>query len=131
MYTIGKLAKSAEINLETIRYYERQGLIEQPKKPAKGYRQYSEDVLITLLFIKRSQQLGFTLSEISTLLELSNGSCRDVQLLAEKKLDTVSQKLKNLRRLEKSLKLLINQCRENSDETHCPIIESLVPIRKP
>lgn len=127
MFTIGQLAKSAGVNVETIRYYERQQLIEQPNKPSQGYRHYGEETLYRILFIKRAQQLGFTLSEISVLIELSQGHCSDVQHLAENKLTAVQQKMKNLRCLEKSLKALIGECQVNPDETRCPIIESLVP----
>lgn len=127
MYTISQLAKSADVNVETIRFYERQKLIEQPKKPIQGYRQYPEEVLTKVLFIKRAQHLGFMLSEIDALLELSAGSCREVQRLAEHKLDIVQTKIKDLKRLEKSLKNLVSSCQSNSDPASCPIIDSLVP----
>ncbi|MDO8886802.1 Hg(II)-responsive transcriptional regulator [Candidatus Oleimmundimicrobium sp.] len=127
MYTISQLAKSAGVNVETIRYYERQNLIEQPNTPLRGYRQYPEATLTKVLFIKRAQHLGFTLSEIDALIELSIGSCHEVQHLAEHKLDIVQAKIKNLKRLEKSLKGLISSCQSNSDSTSCPIIDSLVP----
>ncbi|MAZ90014.1 MAG: Hg(II)-responsive transcriptional regulator [Cellvibrionaceae bacterium] len=130
MFTIGQLAKTAGVNVETIRYYERQQLIEQPDKPLQGYRRYPEETLYRILFIKRAQHLGFTLTEISSLIELSQGHCSDVQHLAENKLTAVRQKLKDLRRLERSLKSLIDECRINPDEAHCPIIESLVPEHK-
>jgi MerR family mercuric resistance operon transcriptional regulator len=68
MYTISQLAKSAGVNVETIRYYERQNLIEQPNTPLRGYRQYPEATLTKVLFIKRAQHLGFTLSEIDALI---------------------------------------------------------------
>lgn len=130
MHTIGQLADAAKVNVETIRYYERKGLIEQPKKPKQGYRQYSQETLTTILFIKRAQLLGFTLSEIAALIDLSTGRCHGVQVLTEKKLLTVRQKLKDLKSLEKSLKSLIDKCRANPDENQCPIIESLVPKRR-
>jgi len=127
MYTISQLAKSADVNVETIRYYERQKLIEQPKKPLQGYRQYPEETLTKVLFIKRAQHLGFTLSEIDALIELSSGSCHGVRHLAEHKLDTVQAKIKDLKRLEKSLKNLVSSCQSNSDTDFCLIIDSLVP----
>ncbi len=127
MYTISQLAKSAGVNVETIRYYERQGLIEQPLKPIQGYRQYPEATLTKVLFIKRAQHLGFTLSEIETLIALSAGSCNRVQHLAEHKLGIVQTKIKDLKRLEKSLKNLVSSCQSNLDSTSCPIIDSLVP----
>ena len=127
MYTISQLAKSADVNVETIRYYELQKLIEQPEKPLQGYRQYPEETLTRVLFIKRAQHLGFTLAEIEALIELSAGSCHEVQHLAEHKLDIVQAKIKDLKRLEKSLKQLIYSCQSNSDTASCPIIDSLVP----
>jgi MerR family mercuric resistance operon transcriptional regulator len=127
MLTIGQLAKSAGVNVETIRYYERQQLIEQPDKPSQGYRRYPVETLFRVLFIKRAQRLGFTLAEIFSLIGLSQGHCSDVQCLAENKLVTIRQKIKDLQRLEKSLKTLVGECQINSDEARCPIIESLVP----
>ena len=77
MYTISKLAKEANVGVETVRFYERKGLLEQPIKPIQGYRQYTEQALSRLLFIKRAQYLGFTLAEISSLLILSASNCED------------------------------------------------------
>ena len=102
-------------------------MIEQPEKPLQGYRQYPEETLTRVLFIKRAQHLGFTLAEIEALIELSAGSCHEVQHLAEHKLDIVQAKIKDLKRLEKSLKQLIYSCQSNSDAASCPIIDSLVP----
>ncbi|WP_018416569.1 Hg(II)-responsive transcriptional regulator [Teredinibacter turnerae] len=127
MYTISQLAKSASVNIETIRYYERKKLIDQPKKPLQGYRQYPEETLTKVLFIRRAQHLGFTLSEIDALIEISAGSCHEVQHLAEHKLDIVQAKIKDLKRLERSLKTLVSSCQSNSDPASCPIIDSLVP----
>ena len=128
MYTISQLAKSAGVNVETIRYYERQNLIEQPNKPLQGYRQYPEETLTKVLFIKRAQHLGFTLAEINVLIELSAGSCHEVQHLAEHKLDIVQAKIKDLKRLEKSLKQLVTSCQSNPDTASCPVIDALVPV---
>ena len=127
MYTISKLAKSAGVNVETIRYYERKKLIKQPKKPLQGYRQYPEETLTRVLFIRRAQYLGFTLSEIDILIKLSVGSCHEVQHLAEHKLEVVQAKIKDLKRLEKSLKHLVSSCQSNPDAACCPIIDALVP----
>lgn len=127
MYTISQLAKSAGVNVETIRYYERQNLIEQPNKPLQGYRQYPEETLTKVMFIKRAQHLGFTLAEINALIDLSAGSCHEVQHLAEHKLDIVQAKIKDLIRLEKSLKQLVTSCQTNSDTASCPVIDALVP----
>ncbi len=127
MYTISQLAKSAGVNVETIRYYERRGLIEQPDKPAEGYRRYPETTLNRIRFIKRAQELGFSLEEITNLLALGESHCSEVQELAEGKLVSVRAKINDLCRLEHVLEDLIIQCRTNPDNTACPIVESLQP----
>lgn len=121
--TIGRLASKAEINIETIRYYERRGLIKQPIKPKVGYRQYDSEILQRLIFIKRAKSLGFNLDEIDNLLSLSEGRCADVQSLAEQKLNRVKARVQDLKRLEKALQDLVRQCNSNVDQAHCPIIE--------
>jgi len=130
MLSIGTLAELAKVNVETVRYYERRGLIEQPDKPAKGYRRYPETTLNRMQFIKRAQELGFTLEEVSNLLTLSEASCSEVQGLAVQKLASVRSKIVDLHRLEVVLDSLLHQCAANSDLTHCPIIESLLPEDK-
>ena len=124
--TIGKLASKANISVETIRYYQRRGLIEQPLKPAAGYRQYADESLQRLLFIRKAKTLGFSLDEIDNLLVLSEGRCADVQSLARKKLVSIKTKMKNLQRLEHLLEGLVGQCRNNIDAAHCPIIDTLL-----
>jgi MerR family mercuric resistance operon transcriptional regulator len=124
--TIGQLATKAEVNVETIRYYERRGLIERPDKPASGYRKYSDEVLHRLLFIRRSQTLGFKLDEIENLLFLSVGHCTEIQSIAEHKLDQVTNKIKDLQKLENVLRDLVRQCGESVDKAHCPIVETLL-----
>ena len=124
--TIGQLAREAGINLETIRYYERRGLIERPHKPASGYRQYSNDLLQQLFFIKRAKALGFNLDEIENLLSLSVGHCTEIQSLAEQKLDQVQYKIKDLKKLEDVLSDLVRQCNASADEAHCPIVDALL-----
>lgn len=127
MYTISKLAKEANVGVETIRFYERKALLEQPIKPLQGYRQYTQQALTRVLFIKRAQYLGFTLAEISSLLVLSASSCDDVQSLAEHKLDIIEDKLKDLSRLKGSLESLVSDCKNNPKNKICPIIQSLQP----
>ena len=127
VFTIGKLAKKAEINIETIRYYERTGLIEQPSKPPGGFRHYDNAVFERILFIKKAQTLGFSLDEIKTLLELSVGHCAEIQSLAEARLGDVRYKIRNLTQLETALANLVKQCRAQADKSGCPIIESLQP----
>ncbi|GAA6169620.1 MerR family transcriptional regulator [Sessilibacter corallicola] len=127
MYTISKLAKEANVGVETIRFYERKGLLEQPIKPMRGYRQYTEQALSRVLFIRRAQYLGFTLAEISSLLILSASKCEDVQQLAEQKLAVIEDKLDDLLNLKESLVSLVLDCKNNPSDKDCPIIRSLQP----
>jgi MerR family mercuric resistance operon transcriptional regulator len=124
--TIGKLAHKANISVETIRYYERRGLIKRPLKPEIGYRQYENESLHKLLFIKKAKTLGFSLDEIGNLLVLSEGRCADVQSLARQKLISIKTKVKDLQRLEYVLEDLVSQCSHNIDEAQCPIIDTLL-----
>ena len=123
--TISKIAKEIGINLETVRFYERKGLIEQPIKPLQGYRQYPIATVNRIRFIKRSQELGFTLKEIEGLLSLNDNPCNQVEELARKKLIAVKTKQADLLLLEKALLEHIGQCQNNEDESCCPIIDSL------
>ncbi|MFQ5660890.1 MAG: Hg(II)-responsive transcriptional regulator [Gammaproteobacteria bacterium] len=128
--TIGRLAKRAGVNVETIRYYQRIGLISEPPKPGQGYRIYPAETLERIRFVKRAQELGFTLKEIEGLLALSGGGCDDVEALAQQKLEHVRAKIGDLKRLDRVLAQLLRQCRTNPDNTHCPIIETLQPPQK-
>lgn len=125
--TISKVAKELEINIETVRFYERRGLIKQPIKPDVGYRHYPQETINRIRFIKRAQELGFTLNEITNLLNLNDNPCHQVQDLAELKLQTVRKKKDDLCRLEKVLMVQLAQCQKNSDEQYCPIIDALQP----
>lgn len=123
--TIGKLANSADVNIETIRYYQRRGLINEPIKPKSGYRQYPVETVDTLKFIKRSQQLGFSLAEIKELLDLGNGHCHDVKHLAEAKIDAIDHQIKDLALIRKELAQLIDACETTEGSHKCALIESL------
>ena len=125
--TIGMLAKRAAVNVETIRYYERRGLIQQPAKPAQGYRLYPAATQQRLLFIKRAQELGFSLEEVANLLSLGEANCQQVQNMAEEKIIKVRAKISDLLRMETVLDTLLNQCRNNPDSSPCPIVDSLLP----
>ncbi|NOZ37605.1 MAG: Hg(II)-responsive transcriptional regulator [Gammaproteobacteria bacterium] len=123
--TIGLLARAADVNIETVRYYQRVALIQEPAKPLEGYRHYPADTVDRLKFIKRAQQLGFSLKEIAELLELGNGHCMDVRVRAEKKRAHIDQQINDLKKLRKTLDNLINACQTDNDMTHCPIVEAL------
>ena len=125
--TIGRLAKVAGVNIETIRYYQRRGLVEEPLKPAGGYRRYSSSTVSRVRFIKRAQHLGFTLEEITELLRLEDGqSCRETRLLAEQKLAAIERRIADLTRMRGMLKDLIAECASDQRPRSCPIIATLV-----
>lgn len=123
--TIGFLAKAAEVNIETIRYYQRIGLVTEPTKPSQGYRHYPIETLTRIKFIKRAQQLGFSLAEIAELLELGEGKCADVRQRAEEKLGQIDHQIKDLKNLRKTLSELIKACNSKSGTNHCAIVETL------
>lgn len=124
--TIGLLARAARVNVETIRYYQRRGLLEEPPKPLRGRRCYSGVALRRVRFIKRAQSLGFTLEEIKSLLQLDDGlSCVQTRRIAEQKLESIEQRLTDLIRVRQALKSLIRACMRDSHPQACPIIASL------
>ena len=108
--TIGKLAKAADVNIETIRYYQRVGLISEPEKPNSGYRTYLRTDVARVNFIKRAQQLGFTLKQIQELLQLGEGKCQKVQELDRQKLTEIEERINDLRIIQKSLATLLGKC---------------------
>ncbi len=122
--TIGKLAKRANVTVETIRYYQRKGLINEPVKPATGYRQYPKEVIARILFIKRAQQSGFTLKEIAELLSLDGEHCEDVQKIAEQKRKQIDEQLRDLTALRNVLDSLVNNCRQVKSKGHCSLIDT-------
>lgn len=127
-FTIGRLARAGGVGVETIRYYERLGLLSQPRRPVSGYRTYNEDHLLRLQFIKRAQGLGFTLDEIGELLDLrvsTADACRRVQLKTEEKIRVVREKRAQLRLVERQLKKLLGACKAQALKRHCPLLESL------
>jgi MerR family mercuric resistance operon transcriptional regulator len=123
-FTIGRLAQLADVNIETVRFYERKGLLIQPIKPLTGYRQYDDQALGRIRFVKRAQEVGFTLSEIQSLLDIESNNCDKVQHLAIEKLTLTQQKITDLQHLEKSLQHLVTQCKITQNKTHCPIVNS-------
>jgi MerR family mercuric resistance operon transcriptional regulator len=124
MKTIGKLAKELNINVETIRFYEKKGLISQPIKPEIGYRLYNRAIADKLKFIAKAKALGFTLKEISSLMSMEN-NCVQVESLSLQKLDLIRNKISDLRHLESVITRMTNSCKTNQDQSSCPIIDSL------
>jgi len=126
--TIGQLAKQAQVNVETIRYYERRGLLPEPPRRWSGYREYSQADVAHLRFIKRAKELGFSLSEISELLSLRvdpDTTCDDVQQRTEIKIADIEAKIQTLERMKKALKKLVAACSGRGPTSACPILEAL------
>ena len=121
--TISALAKSAGVHVETIRFYQKQGLVAEPRRPDAGPRRYGADAVARLRFISRAQDIGFTLAEIRELLRLERGG-RGAHTLAVKKLETVDRRIADLRRIQKMLRDLIARC-EAGKSQGCAIIEAL------
>lgn len=124
--TISRVAKQIGIGIETIRYYQRIGLIEEPPKPLSGYRVYPVETLSRLRFILRAKALGFSLAEIESLLELGDGSCHESMLVAKSKLALIQQKIADLQNLEQSLQGVVQACEINPETHGCPLIETLL-----
>ena len=129
--TIGQLATQAGVHLETIRYYQRLGLVNEPTRPLRSIRRYDEATVTRLRFIKRAQQLGFSLEDVGSLLTLEDGqSCRETRLLAEKKLVVIEQRLSDLQRMQKLLTALIAECSAGKRPRACPIIATLTATER-
>ncbi len=124
--TIGKLAEAVGVNVETIRYYQRRGLMDEPVKPLGGHRRYTAEQAKRLSFIKRAQALGFTLSEVGGLLRLDEGcACAETRALATRKLASIEQKMADLAIMRQVLGELVQQCDVGGGGVACPIIDVL------
>ena len=126
--TIGKLANRGGVNIQTIRYYERSGLLPKPSRAASGYRLYADDAVRRLTFIKQAQLLGFSLSEIQDLLSLRvrpGTTCADIRQRARQKIAAVDKKIEDLQRIKGALTKLAAACRGDGPSSDCPILEAL------
>lgn len=124
--TIGSLADEAGVNVETIRYYQRRGLMREPDKPMHGHRRYASDAVKRVRFIKRAQVLGFTLEQIGSLLDLDEAhACAETRDLAAHKLQVIEDKLADLKAMRKALTALMRQCDTGAVRGICPIIHAL------
>ena len=126
--TVGKLAEFADVNVETIRFYERKGLMPKPLRKPSGYRLYSQDDVKRLQFIVHAKDLGFSLREIKELLELridAESSCDDVREQAETKIADIERKIADLQRIHEVLCQLAAACRVKDPTSECPILEAL------
>jgi len=125
---IGELARAADVGVETIRYYERRGLLAQPPRRTSGYRQYPPQAVRRVRFIRRAQALGFTLKEIEDLLALrvdDERSCADVRALARAKLEDIERRVAELQQMGRALERVARRCRGRGPTSECPILEVL------
>ena len=132
--TIGRLAREGQVNVETIRYYERRGLLPRPARRPSGYRIFSPSAVQVLRFVRTAQALGFSLKEIEELLSLRiqpGRGCADVRARAEQKITEIDQKLRTLQAMRKALLKLGAACSGQGPISDCPILESLKAGNKP
>lgn len=125
---IGQVAERAGVNVQTLRYYERIGLLEDPRRSPSGYRLYRPETVRIIRFIKRAQDLGFSLEEIEHLLELRDdriSSCEEVQDLAEAKIRDVDRRIRDLSALRGALETLVRSCVRGDERRECPILEAI------
>ena len=124
--TISGLAQAAGVNVETIRFYQRRGLLCEPDKPLGGIRRYAQPDVARVLFVKAAQRLGFTLGEIAQLLQLDDGThCAEARAIAERKLADVRDRLADLQRIEAALTQLTGRCATERGKVSCPLIAAL------
>ena len=126
--TIGQLAKKVNVNVQTIRYYERRGLILDPPRTKSGYRKYSQDSVARIQFIINAKELGFSLTEISELLSLridSYNTCDDVKRIAKVKIADIEKKIRSLHKIKRALQKLKRECNQRNPVSKCPILEAL------
>ncbi len=133
MVTIGALSKQTGCHIETVRYYERIGVLLKPPRTEGGHRLYGKEHIKRLMFVRRSRELGFSLGEIRTLLKLVDGkqyTCREVKALMEEHLGDIKKKISDLKRLQKTLADISSQC-EGEMVPECPIIDALFEEKHP
>jgi Hg(II)-responsive transcriptional regulator len=126
--TIGQVATAADVNIQTIRYYERRGLFPTPRRTSAGYRQYADDAVARLRFIKHAQELGFSLKEIQELLGLRvrhGGACDVVERKTRQKIDVVQQRIRDLQHMRRTLERLAAACAVRRPTADCPMLEVL------
>lgn len=130
--TIGQVAGRAEVGVETVRFYEREGLLEEPRRKASGYRQFDEQAVDRIRFIRRAKELGFTLKEIKELLDMRvepTSTCADVKRRAEAKIEDVEERIRSLQKMKRALVKITKQCRGDGPAGECPILDALEPVK--
>jgi MerR family mercuric resistance operon transcriptional regulator len=131
--TIGRVARHAGLAIDTVRYYEREGLIEKPARTSSGYRQYPADAVARLQFIRQAKELGFTLSDIRELLALRvapGKSCADVRARTEAKIADIEQRVAHLNRMKRALVKLAATCSGRGPTSECPILDAMETRRR-
>jgi Hg(II)-responsive transcriptional regulator len=126
----GQLAAEAGVNFQTVRYYERRGLLAEPPRRESGYREYGQDSVQALRFIKRAQQLGFTLKEVEQLLHLASGgpdACDAAQAVANHRIADLDERIADLQAMRDSLARLAQTCERPHGQRECPLLHSLAP----
>jgi DNA-binding transcriptional MerR regulator len=130
---IGEVAKLSGTGIETIRFYEREGLLLEPERRPSGYRQYDESSVGRLDYIRRAKELGFTLAEIKELLELSfaHSNCEHIRQRAEGKISDIEGKIRSLQQMKRSLRKIVERCGTKDSTDDCPLVhQSRRPSRK-
>lgn len=126
MLTIGQLAAGAGVGVETVRFYQRKGLVHEPPRPPGGIRRYPADAAARIRFIRAAQKLGFSLAEVRELLGLEvGGGCREIQALAEEKRRAIRRRIADLGRLDTTLSGLLRRCATTRGRVRCPIVAAL------
>lgn len=126
VFTIGEVADAAGVGVETVRYYERRGLVSQPGRGLGSIRRYGGGHVSRIRFIKRAQALGFSLEEIATLLELEDGTDRrSIRRIAATRLEETKRRISDLRRIEHALAHLLHECEAHGKSPACPIIAAI------
>lgn len=126
--TRGELAREAGVNFSTVRYYERRGILQPKNRSAGGYHQYNAEDVRRVRFIRRAQELGFTLKEVEELLTLridAGSHCSEVRQQAEMKISDMQQKIRDLQQMKKALSKLVEACKREETSGHCPMVDAL------
>jgi MerR family transcriptional regulator, copper efflux regulator len=127
-YSIGQVAKAAEIGVETVRFYEREGLLAEPSRKSSGYRSYPASAIARLQFIRRAKDLGFTLNEIKQLLEFRRdpeSTAADVREQALTKIQDIDSRIRSLQEIRSALELLVSHCHGRGPLSECPILDAM------
>jgi MerR family copper efflux transcriptional regulator len=127
-FSIGQMARQAEVGIETVRFYERQGLLSEPARKPSGYREYTDEAVTRLRFIRRAKELGFSLKEIAELIELRfdpNTTCAELKKQAEHKLLDIDSRIRDLNKMKRVLQKLTSTCKGSGSLKGCSILEAL------